>query len=199
VDDFFLQLRSRLERRPGKALNLPGVTLREAAVLVPLFIRGGVPYVLLTKRPTTLRKHAGQIAFPGGSRDPEDPTPVHTALRETHEEVGIPPERVEVLGMLDEFPTITSYRVTPYVGVIPPNLAYVPSADEIDEILEVPLPHLLNPAHQRIEIWEAGKASHEVYFYDFGPHVIWGVSGHILKHLFELISGIPLLAQLTPP
>jgi 8-oxo-dGTP pyrophosphatase MutT (NUDIX family) len=158
-----------------------------------------VPYVLLTRRPTTLRKHAGQIAFPGGSRDPEDATPVHTALRETQEEVGIPPERVEVLGVLDEFPTITSYRVTPYIGAIPPDLAYVPSAAEIDEILEVPLPHLLNPANQRVEIWEAGKAGREVYFYDFGPHVIWGVSGRILKHLLELIADIPLLTQPTPP
>lgn len=199
MEDFFTQVRERLERRPGKALNLPGVTLREAAVLVPLFIRGGVPYVLLTKRPTTLRKHAGQIAFPGGSRDPEDATPVHTALRETQEEVGISPERVEVLGVLDEFPTITSYRVTPYIGAIPPDLAYVPSAAEIDEILEVPLPHLLNPANQRVELWEGGKAGREVYFYDFGPHVIWGVSGRILKHLLELIADIPLLAEPTPP
>jgi 8-oxo-dGTP pyrophosphatase MutT (NUDIX family) len=193
VDDFFAQLRERLEQRPGKALNLPGISLREAAVLVPIFVRQGVPHLLFTKRPATLRQHAGQISFPGGSRDPEDLTPLHTALRESQEELGIPPDRVEVLGTLDESQTITSFRISPFVGVIPPDIAYAPSAEEIDEVIEVPLPHLNDPSRHRIEIWQVAGSDREVYFYDYGSHVIWGATARIVKNFLQVASGIPPL------
>ena len=173
-------------------MNLPGVRLREAAVLVPLFIRQQTPYILFTRRPETLRTHAGQISFPGGTRDPEDMTPLHTALREAHEELGIPPERVEVLGMLDESPTVTSFRITPFVGAIPSDIAYQPSALEIDEVIEVPLAHLRQPAIHRVEQRPYGGRVYDVYFYEYGTHVIWGATAYILKNLLQLISDIPL-------
>jgi 8-oxo-dGTP pyrophosphatase MutT (NUDIX family) len=183
VNALFEQLEARLKAQPGRALNLPGVELREAAVLAPLFVRGGVPHALFTKRPKTLRNHGGQISFPGGGKDAEDLTLLHTALRETEEELGIPSDRVRVLGMLDEIPTITQFRVVPFVGVIPGDLAYRPNPEEIEEIIEVPIPHLLDPSIHRVENWRVSDEEHEVYFYDFGPHVIWGATARIVKNL----------------
>lgn len=192
VDDLFQRLKARLHERPGKALSLPGVQLRESAVLAPLFLRGGEPWLLFTKRPTTLRKHAGQISFPGGARDAEDPTPLHTALRETKEELGIPVDQVEVLGMLDEIPTITSFRIAPFVGLIPEGLQLRPNPDEIAELIEVPVRALLAPSLPRVELWNVMEEEHEVYFYDYGAHVIWGATGRILKDL------LAVLRELTP-
>ncbi|MFZ5468127.1 MAG: CoA pyrophosphatase [Myxococcota bacterium] len=193
MDPLFEHLRERLSRHPARALNLPGVSLRESAVLVPLFLRGGVPHVLFTKRPMTLRSHAGQISFPGGARDPEDATSLHTALRETYEELGVPAEQVEILGMLDEIPTISRFRVVPYVGVIPGSWVYRPSAEEIEEIIEAPLPALMDPAIHRAEKRFVGEGERKIYFYDFGPHIIWGATARILKdllhHIAELAAG----------
>jgi len=192
VDDLFPRLKARLHRDPGKALNLPGAQLRESAVLAPLFLREGEPWLLFTKRPTTLRRHAGQISFPGGARDDEDPTPLHTALRETQEELGIPGEQVEVLGMLDEIPTITSFRIVPFVGAIPAGLSPRPNPEEIAELIEVPVRALLAPALPRVEMWNVMEKEREVYFYDYGAHVIWGATARILKDLLAIIR------ELTP-
>ncbi len=183
-------LQARLSARAPKSLQLPGDGWREAAVLVPLFTRDGVPHVLFTQRPESLRQHAGQIAFPGGARDPEDLTPLHTALRETHEELGIPPEQVQVLGMLDEIATITHFRVAPFVGVIPPAFPYVPSPDEVASVLEVPLPSLLDPARRRTERRRIFDRDLDVYFYEHGPHTIWGATAHILRDLLAEIEAV---------
>src|SRR6266852_6180043 len=145
-------------------LEQPHSGLRETAVLAPLFMRDGQPYLVFTKRRAALRNHGGQISFPGGARDPDDSTPLHTALRETREELGIPPEKIEVLGMLDEVPTITNFRILPFVGAIPTDFAYLPSPDESER---------------------------EIYFYDYGPNVIWGVTARILRGLLQLIGGLP--------
>lgn len=201
MDALFQQLRGRLERSPGKPFTFPGlnVKLRESAVLVPLFSREGVPYALLTKRPHTLRTHAGQISFPGGSRDPEDATPLHTALRETHEELGLPPEHVEVLGMLDEVPTLTGFRITPFVGVIPSGFDFKPSAAEVAELLEVPLAFLMDPRKRRTERRRVADREYDLYFYDYGEHVIWGATAHILNNLLQLAGDLPALQRLITP
>jgi 8-oxo-dGTP pyrophosphatase MutT (NUDIX family) len=187
VNELFQKLKARLHQQPGKALALPGPQLRESAVLAPLFLREGEPWLLFTKRPTTLRRHAGQISFPGGARDEEDSTPLHTALRETAEELGIPPEKVEVLGMLDEIPTITSFRIVPFVGAIPADLALRPSPEEIAELIEVPVRALLAPSLPRVEMWNVMEKEREVYFYDYGAHVIWGATARILKDLLAIL------------
>jgi 8-oxo-dGTP pyrophosphatase MutT (NUDIX family) len=192
VSELFHRLKARLHQRPGQALALPGMQLRESAVLAPLFLRGGEPWLLFTKRPTTLRQHAGQISFPGGSRDAEDPTPLHTALRETREELGIPEEQVEVLGMLDEIPTITSFRVLPFVGVIPADFPYRPNPEEIAELIEVPVRALLAPGLPRVEKWGVLEKEREVYFYDYGAHVIWGATGRILNGLLAVLRELDL-------
>jgi len=196
VEPLFSQLQQRLESTPPRSVNLPGVSLRESAVLVPLFVREGQPHVLFTKRPETLRQHPGQISFPGGGREPDDATPLHTALRETREELGIAPERVEVLGRLDELPTITEYLIVPYVGVIPSDGVYERSRDEVEEVIEVPLAHLLDMSHQRTERRRVFQQDRDVYFYDFGRHVIWGATAQIVRNLLHVAHDLPAVAAL---
>jgi 8-oxo-dGTP pyrophosphatase MutT (NUDIX family) len=192
----FDQLRDRLRSQPGRALNLPGLSLRESAVLVPLVDRNGVPSIVFTKRPATLRKHAGQFSFPGGARDESDPTPLHAALRESWEELGIPQEQVDVLGMLDESPTITDFRIQPFVGVVPPDLVFRPNPGEIALVLEVPLPQLLKPGVPRKQKWRRDQEEHDVYFFDYAGHTIWGATARILVDLLERAGGLPAFEAL---
>lgn len=189
------QIQRKLESTPPKLLNLPGLELRDSAVLVPLVERGGAPHVIFTRRLETLRSHGGQYSFPGGATDPEDPTPVHTALRETEEELRIPRAAVKVIGMLDELPTITQYRIRPVVGVVPSELAYEPSPEEIAEVVEVPLLRLLDPASTRTERWMLRGAARDVFLYDYQGHVIWGATARIVRNFLEVIADVPALRE----
>jgi 8-oxo-dGTP pyrophosphatase MutT (NUDIX family) len=191
VDSFFDSLEARLGSSPPRPLNLPGLVLRESAVLVPLFEREGVPHILFTRRPAHLRTHANQFSFPGGGRDSEDATPLHTALRETEEELGIDRSRVRVLGMLDEIPTITSFRIQPFVGIIPSDGQYRPSPEEVEFILEVPLAGLMDPSIRRTEKRTVRDVEYDVYFYTYDSHVIWGATARILYDLLEHVAQLP--------
>ncbi|WP_225408498.1 CoA pyrophosphatase [Stigmatella hybrida] len=186
----FDALETRLSTLPPRALNLPGLVLRESAVLVPLFEREGVTHILFTRRPAHLRNHANQFSFPGGRRDPEDVTPLHTALRETEEELGIHRSRVRVLGMLDEVPTTTAFRIQPFVGVIPGDGQYQPNAEEVEFILEVPLRGLLEPSLYRTEKRTAQGIEYDVDFYTYNTHVVWGATARILRSLLALASEV---------
>ena len=190
MEALFEELKRRLQLTPPRPLLFPGLELREAAVLIPLFSRAGVPHVLFTKRTQSLRNHAGQISFPCGTRDESDATPLHTALRETHEELGIPPAAVTVLGLLEETPTVTQFRVLPFVGVIPSDFAYVANPAEIEEILEIPLSHLLRPEIHRMEKLKFEGREREVYFYDYGKYVIWGATARMLRNLLQVVSAL---------
>jgi 8-oxo-dGTP pyrophosphatase MutT (NUDIX family) len=190
VEALFEELKGRLQKTAPRPLILPGLDLREASVLIPLFSRRGIPHVLFTKRTESLRNHAGQISFPGGARDASDRTPLHTALRETREELGIPPEAVDVLGLLEEIPTITQFRVLPFVGVIPSDFAYVVNAAEIEEIIEIPISHLLRPEIHRMQKQEIFGREREIYFYDYGKHVIWGATARMLRNLLQVVSAL---------
>ncbi|MEW6435430.1 MAG: CoA pyrophosphatase [Myxococcota bacterium] len=182
--DFFERLRARLRTVPSKTLEAPGLTLKEAAVLAPLFWRNGEPWTYLTQRPMTLRKHPGQISFPGGGRDASDLTPLHTALRETREELGLPVERVDVLGMLGAMPTITSYWVTPFVGVVPAEAPLSPNPGEIAQVLEAPLWRL---RREKRRIYEADR---DVYVWDAGRDVVWGATWRMLHQLLEHVEAV---------
>ncbi|HEX8820882.1 MAG TPA: CoA pyrophosphatase [Archangium sp.] len=188
MEALFDALEARLASRRPRAVNLSGHVLRESAVLVPLLVREGAPHVLFTKRPSTLRHHAGQYSFPGGSRDPEDTTPLHTALRETREELGIDVSGVRVLGALDEVPTLTEFRIQPFVGVIPQGVEYRPNPVEVEFIVEVPLAALLEPSLHRAERRSVRGVEYEVDFYTYGSHIIWGATGRILRDLLRLTS-----------
>ena len=191
MDPRFAELSRALQQHPGRQLNLPGLELRDSAILAPFILRRAEPRLLFTLRPEHLRRHAGQISFPGGARDPEDPTPLHTALREMREELGVPPESVEVLGMLDEMVTTSEFRVVPYVGLLDPSVELHPDAGEIAELLEIPVPDLLVPGLRRTEKRFYRGAERDVYFYDVGRHTIWGATARILSNLLSVISGLP--------
>ena len=103
-----------------------------------------------------------------------------------------------MLGMLDEVPTITNYRVLPFVGVIPADFRYRANPEEIEEVIEVPLAHLFNPAIHRIERRRVMDTEREIYFYDYGPYVIWGVTGRILRGLLQLIRGLSAFRPWLP-
>lgn len=181
---FFERLKTRLRTVPSKVMEAPGLELKEAAVLAPLFWKNSEPFAYLTMRPLTLRKHPGQISFPGGAREPQDVTPLHTALRETHEELGLEPSAVDVLGMLGAMPTITSYWVTPFVGVVPADAPLTPSPGEIAEVLVAPLWRL---RRERRLIYQAQR---EVFVWADGRHVVWGATFRMLEQLVEHVGAI---------
>lgn len=179
MDPFFERLKASLHEHPSRSLESSGMVLKDAAVLAPVFLRGGEPWALLTMRPENLRKHPGQVAFPGGGREPHDVTPLHTALREAHEELGILPEAVEVLGMLGTMPTITGFFVTPFVGAIADGLTLTPSAVEVGEVLEVPL------LRMRLEKRRAYEADRDAYVWEGSPRFIWGATYRMVSQLLE--------------
>lgn len=184
--DFFDRLKHHLHQAPSKTFDAPGLVLKEAAVLAPLFWRAGEPWALLTRRPMDMRKHPGQISFPGGARDAGDITPLHTALRETREELGISPDDVDVLGLLGAMPTITSYWVTPFVGVVPADVKLSPNPAEIDEVIEAPLWRL------RREQRHLYNADRDVFVWGDARHVVWGATWRMLGQLVEHIEAIHL-------
>jgi len=195
MDPRFVQLSESLQQHPGRQLNLPGLELRDSAVMAPFVGRGEDPRLLFTLRPAHFRRHAGQVSFPGGVRDPDDATTLHTALRELHEELGVPERAVEVLGMLDEIPTTSEFRVVPYVGLLDPAVELQPDAGEIAEVLEIPVSDLLVPGLRRTEKRVYRGAERDVYFYDVGRHTIWGATARILSNLLAVISGLPAWAE----
>lgn len=184
------ELGRALAAAPGRAFDADGADFRDAAVLVPLVPRAGVPHLLFTRRPETFRTHAGQFSFPGGGRESSDAGLMQTALRETQEELAIEPDQVRVLGTLDQAPTISFFRVTPFVGLLPEGTAYHPNV-EVDWVLEAPLSELRRPEIHWVEPREIRGRVYQVDFYDYQGHVIWGATGGILRNLLSVIESLP--------
>ncbi|MDY0013144.1 MAG: CoA pyrophosphatase [Rhodocyclaceae bacterium] len=169
----------------------PGIfdlEFRPAAVLVPLVQRDEGFTVLLTQRTDHLHKHAGQVSFPGGGADPADASPVHTALREAEEEIGLDPRQVELLGFLPRYWTGTGYEITPVVGLVTPPLDLKLDNFEVAEAFEVPLDFLLDPAnHQEREVeWQGAMRRYYVMPYE-GYH-IWGATAGMLVTLYRFLA-----------
>jgi 8-oxo-dGTP pyrophosphatase MutT (NUDIX family) len=158
-----------------------------AAVLIPLLSKGGEWHVLVTQRTQNVGHHKGQISFPGGACEPVDADLQATALRETFEEIGVPPEAVQILGALDDFVTITDFVVAPFVGVIPHPFAYRLNGCEVDAVIEVPLSFLQDRAHLRTEQREVRGRVYDVLFWNYGPYTIWGATAQMLKSLLDLL------------
>ena len=162
--------------------------MRAAAVLIPVIEHPEGLSVLFTRRTAHLHDHAGQISFPGGRAEPSDSSLRHTALREAEEEIGLDPSRVEVLGELNEYLTVTGYRVTPVVGLARPPLDLRPDDFEVAEIFEVPLAFLLDPAnHQRNTLVHQGRR-HHYYAMPCGPYYIWGATAGMLMNLYRCLT-----------
>jgi 8-oxo-dGTP pyrophosphatase MutT (NUDIX family) len=175
---------------PGDVLDEGGSSLTPAAVLVPVVDRRE-PTVILTERPKTMRKHPGQISFPGGRIEPGDDGPVAAALREAQEEIGLPPNRVEVIGTADLYCTVTGFEVIPVVAVVPPDLTLAPHPGEVADMFEVPLHFLLDPARQvrRTVEWQGRMRS--FYEIEWEGRRIWGATAAMIVNLsrrLELIS-----------
>lgn len=166
------------------------VKMAQAAVLVGLVQRKGAIHVVLTRRSDRLRHHGGQVAFPGGRVDASDEDAIAAAVRETHEEIGVPPGQITPIGLLDPLLTITSFRVLPVVAAFDPAFVARPNPDEVAEVFEVPLRFLLDPAnlvHHRIE--RDGRM-HDMVEYRYPSQRIWGATAAILYNLRQRLEGV---------
>lgn len=155
---------------------------REAAVLVPI-VRRPEPGLLLTQRSLTLRKHPGEVAFPGGSVDKSDASLIATALRETYEEIAIPPQAVEVIGRLPSIDSVTGFRVTPIVGIISPDTPLLASQDEVAAIFEMPLEQALATARYHPLDIQRRDIPHRVWLSWYEDYFVWGMTASIIRSL----------------
>ena len=163
-----------------------GMTL--AAVMVLLYPKNGEYCILLNKRSEQVEHHKGEISFPGGAKDPEDRDGLETALRETEEEMGIKRGDITVIGEMDEVATRSQFRVQVFVGTIEYPYKFSPSAIEIAEVLEFPVPALMDPANRRVETrWEDGQAVSS-YSYVHEEHVVFGATARILQRCIDLLD-----------
>jgi len=158
---------------------------RLAAVLVPILPVPGGLAVVLTQRAAHLRDHSGQIAFPGGKMDPGDPSPIATALREAEEEIGLSPALVRPLGYLDPYLSATGFLVTPVVGLVEPNPHLTINPDEVADVFEVPLDHLMDPGRHLIKTRSWQGRMRIYYAIPFGQRLIWGLTAGIVHNLYE--------------
>lgn len=195
-DEEFLRAALARPARPSSDFDLnpalvlpPGRVLRPAAVLIAVWLRPTGARLILTKRASHLQHHPGQIAFPGGKVDAGDDGAVGAALRETHEEVGLPPERVQVLGILPPHETVTGFSVTPVLGLVRDDFIPIPEAGEVEEVFTVPLSHVLDPGRYRIErrLWRGEWRRY--YAVPYGPYYTWGATARILRGLADRVQG----------
>ena len=163
--------------------------LTPAAVLVPVILRPEGLTVLFTQRTAHLNDHAGQVSFPGGRCEADDPSPVHTALRETEEEIGLDPARIEVLGLLPEYRTGTGFTVTPVVGLVRPPFELSLDSFEVAEVFETPLAFFLDPANHQRHSMEIGGVRRHYYAMPYEGYFIWGATAGMLVSLHRLLGG----------
>ncbi len=176
-----------LDVEDAMALEVRGAT--EAAVLVPLYLDAGELHAVFTKRRDDLRRHPGEISFPGGRYDEGEADLRATALREAHEEIGLPPEAVDILGALQPTPTIaTGYAVYPFVGLIDPGRTWTLSALEVSEVIELPF-SALRAGYGRRRLMRRGLPI-RTDTYLVGDHMIWGATARILSDLFERVDPV---------
>jgi len=183
-------LKARLASNPAGAPT-PQV-LVSAGVLVPLFFKDRVAHMLFTQRTFTVKDHRGQISFPGGVRHQSDPDLRATALRETQEEIGLDPQVVEVLGLLPPLDTITGYRITPFVGLIPHPYDFHPSPQEVKRLLLLPLEGFYGAARWSAGVYHYRGRATGVHYWRGNGEVIWGATAQILLHLLALLGQHPI-------
>lgn len=163
-------------------------TQKSAAVLIPILNDPQGLQVLLTQRAGHLRSHAGQISFPGGSQEPQDESLTATALRETEEEIGLPGKYVEVMGRLGDYFTISGFRVTPVVGLIEREVSLTADPSEVEEIITVPLNHLMDPSVFKMEEHRHENLVRSYYSTYYEQHRIWGVTAGIIMGFYEQLA-----------
>jgi 8-oxo-dGTP pyrophosphatase MutT (NUDIX family) len=180
------QIRLLLKRGIRQIPDQPDLT--PAAVLVPLFQKNRKTHILLTKRSDRLEHHKGQISFPGGAFNFEDLDCETTALRETEEEIGISMDEIEILGELDHVITVTSFRVCPYVGIIPYPYPFKLSSFEVERLIELPIDFLLKKAELKEGPFTyLGQSFYNLHI-NFNGDIIWGATARILKNLLTILT-----------
>jgi len=184
--DAALACRARLESSRSDLIS--------AAVLLPVTAGpsgAAGPHILFSKKSAAVPHHKGQFAFPGGIVEQRDGARVETALREAWEEIRLPADAVEVLGLLDDTETrATPFVITPVVGIVMRPVDFRPDGREIERVIEVPLEKLRDPAIFRTELWEREGKEHQVHFYDVSVEdVIWGATARILKQFLDIVDG----------
>lgn len=170
---------------PSVRLSGEGIRLKDAAVLVPVIDDGDEARVIFTQRTKTLRNHSGQISFPGGGIDAQDRSPEEAALRETEEEIGMSRRFIETVGRMPDYISGTGFRIKPVLAVVRPGFTLTPNPAEVDEVFEVPLSFLMNPAnHSRGSRMFQGR---ERFFYEmpYGERYIWGITAGIVRSIYE--------------
>jgi 8-oxo-dGTP pyrophosphatase MutT (NUDIX family) len=183
-------LKQRLGRRPALPETPPDLV--PAGVLAPLFFKDDEPYLLFTQRTFTVKDHRGQISFPGGVRQAEDPDLLATALRETQEEIGLAPQTVEVLGVLRPVATITGYFITAFAALIPHPYEFRPNPQEVERLLTLPLSGFIPP-----ERWSSGPYVFQgrmtrVCCWRHNQEVIWGATARLLLNLLAELGHYPI-------
>lgn len=161
--------------------------LRPAGVLVPIIEREQTLSILLTERSADLKHHAGQVSFPGGGMEAHDSDIAATALRETHEEVGIHPSEVDIAGFLEPTATITGFAVTTVVGFVQPTFELNPDPVEVRRVFEVPLTFLMDDRNARYSEREFGGSMVPVVSFEYGEHTIWGATAGIIIALSNIL------------
>lgn len=170
---------------PESLVEVEGLKLKDAAVLVPVVDDPDGAKVILTQRTAKLRKHSGQVAFPGGGIDEGDPSPEVAALREAQEEIGLHPDFVETVGRLPQYLAGTGFRIVPVLSVVRRGFTITPNPEEVDAVFEVPLSFLMNPEnHQRDSRTWQGIVRH-FYVMPYGERYIWGITAGIIRTLYE--------------
>ncbi|RME20628.1 MAG: CoA pyrophosphatase [Deltaproteobacteria bacterium] len=182
MDIDFDEIERRLAALERRRIDDP--SLVNAAVLVPMFRWEGKVHLLMVKRTESVEHHKGQVAFPGGICEPDDDGPVATALREAEEEIGIEPGRVKVLGIFHDTATITGFRITPVVGVVPYPYPFEPNPAEVAKLLRVPFDLFGNDELRKTNMVDIGGDRLQVDFYPFEDDTIWGASARIAGELY---------------
>lgn len=184
---FYCDLEKTLSKAPKKPpLHFEGLSwFQPAAVLVLFYQEGGDNFIVLTKRSEEVLHHKGQICFPGGTHDESDASLWHTALRETKEEIGLDPAKINCLGELCPVTTPTGFHITPYVALGNPPFHFFPNLREIAEIFPVPFTHLLNPKNFHIEPKTYFGVLYNDPVFTYNSHKIWGATARILVELLD--------------
>jgi len=167
-------------------------TLKEAAVLIPLFYQRQDWHLLFIRRTDTVNHHKGQVAYPGGLRESVDRSLVDTALRETYEEIGLNPEDVTILGKLDPVISTTNYNITPIVGYFVTPYTYKPSMDEVSRIFSIPLNWLSNKSNfeEKMYVTPEGEKKKVVYYQEYDKEILWGITARITLFLLNKLDTI---------
>ena len=185
--DVLTLLKSRLRNR-ARFVDAD-MDAKRAAVLVPFFERAGEYHLLFTLRTSNLPTHKGDVSFPGGRADKKDGSLLHTALRESEEELGLRPSDVQLVGPLDDLRTMASnYVVTPYVGIIPHPYGFQPNAWEVAEIFSVPFTFLADHGNLNAETWLYDGAAIPIQTYRYQGYKIWGATQRMIQNVLDILK-----------